>query len=312
MKAINLKAFGGIENFEIIHIDRPEPAENEVLVQIKSISLNPVDAKTRAGKGISGRYKEVSPIILGWDISGIVTSAGAKVKQFKAGDEVFGMIDFPGLGKAYAEYAVAKANQLALKPTNISHEEAAAATLAALTAYKALELLEAKKGDRLLVHAATGGVGHYTVQIAKHLGLHVTGTASAKNKNFVLSLGADEFIDYKSQKLSEATSNIDKVLDTIGGDNISQSLEVMKPGGIIVSIPSGKNDQVEEKAASKGIKGLAMLVNSEDHQIDLIAGFLEQGIIKSTIYKTYPFDKMGDAHLQIESGTTAGKVVVNI
>ncbi|WP_316804579.1 NADP-dependent oxidoreductase [Pedobacter nototheniae] len=312
MKAIILKGFGGVENFVTTDIEVPVPKENEVLVQTKSISVNPVDAKTRAGKGRASFYKDVDPIILGWDISGVVAEVGSKVTKFKKGDEVFGMIDFPGLGKAYAEYAVAPAEHLAFKPSNINHEEAAAATLAALTAYKALQLLELKKGEKILIHSAAGGVGHYAVQIAKHIGAHVTGTASEKNRSLVKELGADDFIDYTSQKLVDATSGIDKVLDAIGGENIDLSLEVMKPGGIILSMPSGKNDEVVEKAAAKGMKGLTMMVNSNDHHIDQIASFLEQGILKSIIFKTYSLDQIPEAHLQIESGCTAGKIIINL
>lgn len=312
MKAIILKGFGGVENFAAADIEIPVPKENEVLVKSKSISINPVDAKTRVGNGRASFYANVNPIILGWDISGVVVEVGAKVTKFKKGDEVFGMIDFPGLGKAYAEYAVAPAEHLAIKPANISHEEAAAATLAALTAYKALELLELKKDEKILIHSAAGGVGHYAVQIAKHIGAHVIGTASEKNRDLVKGLGADEFIDYKSQKLTDAISGVDKVLDSIGGENIDRSLEVMKPGGIIVSMPSGKNAEVTEKAAAKGIKGMGMMVNSNDQHINEIASYLEKGILKSIIFKTYSLDQIPEAHTQIESGSTAGKIIVNL
>lgn len=312
MKAIILKGFGGVENFAAADIETPVPKENEVLVKSKSISINPVDAKTRVGNGRASFYANVNPIILGWDISGVVVEVGTKVTKFKKGDEVFGMIDFPGLGKAYAEYAVAPAEHLAIKPANISHEEAAAATLAALTAYKALELLELKKDEKILIHSAAGGVGHYAVQIAKHIGAHVIGTASEKNRDFVKGLGADEFIDYKSQKPTDAISGVDKVLDSIGGENIDRSLEVMKPGGIIVSMPSGKNAEVTEKAAAKGIKGMGMMVNSNDQHINEIASYLEKGILKSIIFKTYSLDQIPEAHTQIESGSTAGKIIVNL
>lgn len=312
MKAIILKGFGGVENFAAVDIEIPVPKENEVLVKSKSISINPVDAKTRVGNGRASFYAGVDPIILGWDISGIVEEVGANVTKFKKGDEVFGMIDFPGLGKAYAEYAVAPEAHLALKPANINHEEAAAATLAALTAYKALELLELKKGEKILIHSAAGGVGHYAVQIAKHIGAHVIGTASEKNRELVIGLGADEFIDYKSQKLADVISGIDKVLDSIGGENIDRSLEVMKPDGIIVSMPSGKNAEVAEKAAKKGMKGMGMMVNSNDQHINKIASYLEKGILRSIIFKTYSLDQIPEAHLQIESGTTTGKIIVNL
>lgn len=313
MKAIVLKDFGSVENLVETVLDKPVVNENEVLVQVKAISINPVDVKTRAGKGMSGRLKEIDPLIIGWDISGVVVETGSAVTKFAAGDEVFGMINFPGHGRAYAEYVAAQEVHLALKPSNISHEEAAAATLAALTAYQALvSQAKIKAGDNVLVHSAAGGVGHYTVQIAKHLGAHVTGTSSAENKDFVLALGADEHIDYKNQKFEEVAKNIDFVLDTIGGENIDRSLEVVKKGGTVISIPSGLAESITEKAKAKGINGFFFLVHSNGEDMKAIAELLSKGIIKSHVSQTFPFENMAQAHTQVETGKTRGKVVVTI
>ncbi|MBB5636494.1 NADPH:quinone reductase-like Zn-dependent oxidoreductase [Pedobacter cryoconitis] len=311
MKAIILTEAGGIEKLVINTLPVPVITENEVLIQVKAISINPVDAKTRSGKGLYGRLKENPPVILGWDISGIVTESNSPL--FKTGDEVFGMVNFPGHGRAYAEYVAAPAAHLALKPANISHEEAAAATLAALTAWQALvSHAKIKATDKILIHAAAGGVGHYAVQIAKHIGAYVVGTSSAKNKDFVMELGADEHIDYTSQRFEEATSAIDFTLDTIGGDNIDRSLEVIKTGGTIISIPSGLNEEVTSKASAKGINGYFILVESNGEDMKQIAALLEKGIIKSHVSKTYPFEQLPEAHSAIESGRTAGKIVVTV
>lgn len=311
MKAIILTEAGGIEKLVINTLTVPVITENEVLIQVKAISINPVDAKTRSGKGLYGRLKENPPVILGWDISGIVTESNSPL--FKTGDEVFGMVNFPGHGRAYAEYVAAPAAHLALKPANISHEEAAAATLAALTAWQALvSHAKIKATDKILIHAAAGGVGHYAVQIAKHIGAYVVGTSSAKNKDFVMELGADEHIDYTSQRFEEATSAIDFTLDTIGGDNIDRSLEVIKTGGTIISIPSGLNEEVTSKASAKGINGYFILVESNGDDMKQIAALLEKGIIKSHVSKTYPFEQLPEAHSAIESGRTAGKIVVTV
>lgn len=311
MKAIVLKEFGDIENLLITEQPVPVIKDQEVLVQLKAISINPVDVKTRSGKGMAGKLKTEDPIILGWDISGVVASSNSTL--FKAGDEVFGMVNFPGHGKAYAAYVAAPADQLALKPANISHEEAAAATLAALTAWQALvSNAKIKAGDRVLIHAAAGGVGHFAVQIAKHLGAYVIGTSSAKNKAFVLSLGADEHIDYRTQRFEEATNEIDFVLDTIGGDNIDRSLEVMKTGGTIISIPSGLNELVTEKAKAKGINGYFILVQSSGADMNQIAGLLNDDIVKSHVSQVFPFEEMGKAHLQVASGNTKGKIIVTL
>ena len=197
MKAIVLKTPGGVENLTIQEVERPTIKSGEVLIQVKAISINPVDVKSRSGKGVYGRIKDENPLILGWDILGIVVES--EDAKFKTGDAVFGMVQFPGHGRAYAEYVAAPASQLALKPQNITYEEAAAATLVALTAWQALvKNAQVQKGQKVLIHAASGGVGHMAVQIAKYLGATVVGTSSAKNRDYVLGLGADAHIDYQN------------------------------------------------------------------------------------------------------------------
>jgi NADPH:quinone reductase-like Zn-dependent oxidoreductase len=310
VKAIIINEPGGTDKFIYTEIEKPNIKADEVLVQVKAISINPVDVKTRAGKGVYGRIKEESPIIDGWDISGVVVEAGSET-HFKAGDEVFGMVNFPGHGKAYAEYVAAPANQLALKPANISHTEAAAATLASLTAYQAL-ITNAKvqAGQQVLVHAAAGGVGHYTVQIAKYLGAHVVGTSSSKNRDFVMSLGADEHIDYQGYDWANSPYQFDFILDAIGAENIDKSLEVAKPGSTLISIPSGLSGDVTEKAKAKGVNGYFFLVSSNGEDMTVLADWLQKGIIKSHVPQTFAFEEMGKAHQQVESGRTVGKVVV--
>lgn len=311
MKAIVLTESGDVDKLVLTTLPVPVIVEGEVLIQVKAISINPVDAKTRTGKGLYGKLKEQPPIILGWDVSGIITES--KSQLFKVGDEVFGMVNFPGHGKAYAEYAAAPAVHLALKPANISHEEAAAATLAALTAWQVLvNHAKIKATDKILIHAAAGGVGHYAVQIAKHIGAYVIGTSSAKNKDFVIKLGADEHIDYKSQRFEDAAEDLDFVLDTIGGDNIDRSLEVIKTDGTIISIPSGLNEEVTAKASAKGINGYFILVASNGDDMKQLAILLEKGIIKSHVSQTYAFEQLPEAHSAIESGRTVGKIVITV
>jgi len=309
MKAIILKESGAPSNLTISEIPTPNIHSDEVLVQVKAISINPVDAKTRSGKGLYGRLKDEDPLILGWDISGTVIESNSNF--FKKGDDVFGMINFPGHGKAYAEYVAVAASHLAKKPKNITHNEAAGATLAALTAWQALITnAKIKKGDRVLIHAASGGVGHFAVQIAKHMDAYVIGTSSATNKNFILSLGADEHIDYKTQAFEKAVKNIDFVLDTIGGENIDRSLEIIVKGGTLISLPTGLNETVTEKAKAKNINGYSILVQSNGEDMQSLANLLEKNIIKSHISKTFSFNQMPEAHMQIESGRTVGKIVV--
>jgi NADPH:quinone reductase-like Zn-dependent oxidoreductase len=309
MKAIILKDFGGVEQLELTELPAPVIGEGEVLVQVKAISINPVDVKTRAGKGAAAKLKGENPMILGWDIAGIVTES--KAEEFEAGDEVFGMVNFPGHGRAYAEYVAAPADQLALKPDNINFESAAAATLAALTAWQAFsDHGRLRAGQRVLIHAAAGGVGHFAVQIARHTGAYVIGTASAENKDFVLGLGANECIDYKTQRFEEVAKNIDFVLDTIGGEYIDRSLQVIKKGGTLVSIPSSANAGVQEKAKAKGIFGLPMMVQSSGEDMQHIAQLLGDGALRAEVSKVFPFGQMAEAHLAVETGKTRGKVVV--
>ncbi|MBT1710119.1 NADP-dependent oxidoreductase [Fulvivirgaceae bacterium PWU5] len=313
MKAIILQAPGGIEQLQYTELPQPAVGENDVLVQVKAISLNPVDVKTRAGKGVYGRLKELTPIVIGWDIAGIVAAVGAGVITFRPGDVVFGMVNFPGHGQAYAEYVAAPANHLAHKPANISFEEAAAATLAPLTVWQAMaNHPQVGPGKRVLIHAAAGGVGHFAVQLAKHRGAYVIGTSSAANKDFVLGLGANEHIDYRAQPFEQVAGPVDFVLDTVGGDNIDRSLTIANRGGAIISIPSGLSEAVVQKAKDKGVDGSFMLVQSNGVDLEAIAALLANGTLKAHVSQVFPFSEIGAAHLQVETGRTVGKIVIQV
>jgi NADPH:quinone reductase-like Zn-dependent oxidoreductase len=313
MKAIILKGFGGVENLVIAELPSPVISDNEVIVKVKAIGINPVDIKTRKGKGLAAALKEFDPIILGWDISGTIVRTGAKVTNFKKGDEVFGMINFPGHGKAYAEDASAQELHIALKPGNISHEESAAASLAALTAWQVLKYMAGiKTGDKVLIHAAAGGVGHYGVQMAKHLGAWVAGTASGKNKDFILNLGADLHVDYEKQNFEDLLHNMDFVIDTIGGEYTDRSLGVLKPGGTIICIPSGTSADIGQKAEERGLNGYHFGVHSNGNHMKEISELLKKGVVKSYISNTFSFDEIQAAHQQIETGRTRGKIVVTV
>jgi NADPH:quinone reductase-like Zn-dependent oxidoreductase len=220
------------------------------------------------------------------------------------------MVNFPGHGKGYAEYVAVPASQLALKPSNITHEEAAAATLAALTAWQALVTnAKIKSGDRVLIHAGAGGVGHYAIQIAKYIGAHVIATGSEKNREFIMSLGASEFIDYEKTKFEEVATNIDFVFDTLGDDIYSRSLLTLKKGGLIISLHPISDTQSENSKLS-GIDGYRIIVSSNGDDMQEIAGLLQKKIVVSYVSYAFSFDQMANAHLQLETGRTKGKVVV--
>jgi len=313
MKAIILNNSGTIAEFAMTELPMPIIMENEVLIQVKTIGLNPVDVKTRSGLALYERLKENKPLILGWDVSGVVVETGAKVSEFKKGDEVFGMVNFPGHGKCYAEYVAAPANHIALKPSNVSHEDAAAASLAALTAWQLLKhKAKPKPGDKILVQAASGGVGHYAVQMAKHFGAYVIGTSSSKNRDFIISLGADEHIAYDEQAFENIVKDVDFVLEPFAKDNLYKSLKVTKPGGIILCIIGIIPDDVLQKAKAKDVEIFYYLVKSDGEDMKDIADLLAKGIIKSHVSKVFPFEQMGNAHLEIEKGRTLGKIVVRV
>lgn len=315
MKAIILEQFGGVENLLYREIEKPQLQATEVLIRTRAISINPVDVKVRNRTAPLADLLSVhQPLVLGWDVSGEIVAVGAEVNTFKTGDEVFGMVNFVGQGKAYAEYVAAPANQLALKPKNISHLEAAASTLAALTAWQAFNSYgKLRPADQVLIHAAAGGVGHYAVQIAKHIGAHVIALSSAANRDFVLSLGADEHIDYRSIRFEEVLSDIDFVLEAIGGDNFQKSVQVLKPFGTIVTLPSGHTPADEDAARKKQLHACYfMSVYSSGHDMQIIASLLEKGILKPHISQVFGFEEMAEAHLQLESGRTVGKVVIEI
>lgn len=315
MKAVVLTDFGSVDNLNVEELDIPEISPDQVLVKVKAISANPVDCKTRkGGTKLAEQLEQYDPLILGWDISGVVEKVGENVSDLKKGQEVFGIINFLGHGKAYAEYVAANPADLALKPKNISHNEAAATTLAALTAWQAFtQFGHLKQGDKVLIQAASGGVGHFAVQMAKHLGAFVIGTSSGANRDFVLSLGADEHIDYKMQNFEELLSDLDFVLEAIGHENFQKSVSVLKEGGTIVNLPSGITDEDKQAAHDKNLKAcFYMSVHSSGEDMRTIAALLEQNIIKPHIDKDYDFPNIRDAHVQIETGRTRGKVVVEI
>lgn len=315
MKAIVLENFGGVENLLYKEIEKPPIKANEVLVKVKAISINPVDVKVRNRQApLAEDLAKYTPLILGWDISGEVTEIGNEVTQFNMGDEVFGMINFIGHGEAYAEYVAAPAEHLALKPKNITHVEAAASTLAALTAWQAFNSYgKLRPTDKVLVHAASGGVGHFAVQIAKDIGAYVIATSSAPNKNFVLGLGADEFIDYRSVHFEKVVLPVDFVLEAVGGINFQKSVQVLKPFGTIVTLPSGHTMEDELKAQKKQLHACYfMSVYSSGQDMKHIASLLEKEVLKPHVSHVFEFDEMAKAHLQIETGRTVGKVVVKL
>lgn len=314
MKVFLLSEPGGIDTLKMADLPVPEVKDGEVLVQVKAISINPVDVKSRAYEGVlSWVFGAERPVVLGWDISGIVTATGEGVKHLKAGDEVFGMVNFIGHGKAYAEYVVASENHLTLKPGNISHQEAAGASMAALTAWQVLRAANIKPGDRVLIHGASGGVGHFAVQIAKHMGATVLGTASQANADFVRKLRADECFDYAAQQFEKLAGDVDFILDTVQGDTLTRSIEAVRKGGAIITIPSPAIPESDaRKAVAKGVQLSHILVHSKGDDMASIARLLGSGSLKTHIAEQFSFENMPSAHARLEQGKVRGKIVVSL
>ena len=313
MKAVVLSRTGGIENLVVQEVERPKIQAGEVLVAVKSLSVNPVDYKVRGNEDVLTMiYGAERPAILGWDIAGTVVELGQDITDIKKGDRVFGMVNFLGTGKAYAEYVAAPAHHLAVIPENISFDQAAASTLAALTALQVLQN-NISKGDRVLIHAGSGGVGHFAIQIAKSLGAHVISTSSLKNKDFIMSIGADQHIDYHEHEFQEVLSNIDFVFDMFNGQVLLNSVRVARQGGKVVSIPSPEfEDETVELAKAKEVDLSFHMVQSSKRDMETIADLLESGKVKPYISKSFEFDEIPLAHKHLESGRTVGKIIVNL
>jgi NADPH:quinone reductase-like Zn-dependent oxidoreductase len=323
MRAIVLKEIGEPENLVLADVPKPEIADHEVLVQVKAIGVNPVDAFVRRNREALDRvyqYKGTEPhIILGWDVAGVIVETGKSVTRFEVGDEVFGNFKFIGQANAYAEYVAAPENEMVLKPATVSFEEAAGATMAALTAWVSIvNYGEIKKGDKIIIHGASGGVGHYAVQIAKHFGAYVVAVASAENRDFVVGLGADEFIDYTTQKFEEIIIDADIVHDTVWSDDerhIERSLKALKKGGKLLSLIVYPDPEFIEKAKrEKDVDVLRVNVrHPEEHYLrdmQAIADLLAAGVLKTHISHVFPLEEMAKAHTIIQTKNNVGKIIV--
>lgn len=309
MKTVRIHNYGNPSVMSYEDAPCPDPTPNEVLVRVHAAGINPVDWKTRSGSGMAYRYPDPFPLIPGWDVSGVVTTVGSEVNEFTPGDEVFGMVHFPEIGSAYAEYVTAPVSHFALKPRNVDHVQAAAIPLAALTAWQALfEAGDLSSGQRLLILGASGGVGHLAVQIAKWKGAHVIGTASSGNLDFLHTLGIDQAIDHVD--FADAVEGVDMVMDTVGGELLSQAFRVTKNGGTIVSI-AGKPDP--EEAAKRQIKASNILVHTENSQLVQIAELMAAGHLKTVIAEVFPLTQVQQAHELGASRTLRrGKIVLQV
>ena len=286
---------------------RPTPADGELLVRVHAAGVNPVDWKVRQS---GGRMLNVTlPFTLGYDVSGVVESVGANVTKFKPGDAVFAFLDLRR-GGGYAEYAIVKESEAAMKPAKASHVEAAGVPLAALTAWQALfDTADLKEGQTVLIHAGAGGVGVFAVQLAKWKRARVVATASQPNHEFLKQLGADEVIDYKAQNFADVVKDVDVVLDSVGGQTTTDSFKVLKKGGILVSIVGQPS---QRRADEMGVRVAAILVKPNAEQLAQIAKLIDEGKVKPIVGHEFALKDVAKAHEQSETGHTRGKIVLRV
>lgn len=330
MKAAYIDHYGSLEQIQFGEQPKPRIQSDEVLVKVHAVSINPLDLRM-----VEGEFKAVLPVkfpfILGNDLSGVIVEVGSKVHNFKVGDEVFAKTDAHG---SFAEYTSLKSTSVALKPNNMSMTQAAALPLVALTAWQALvEVTQLKRGQKILIHAGSGGVGSIAIQLAKHLGADVATTTSAKNAEWVKDLGADIVLDYKKSNFAEVLSDYDVVFDTQGGDTLEQSLQVLKPGGIVVSIagPPDKNMAqainanwlmskiipllslpIRAKAKKRGVHYHFLFMQPNGEQLSHIAELVEAEKISPVLDQVYDFTNFAQAIQHVAGGHSKGKVVVNL
>ncbi|MFF3533178.1 NADP-dependent oxidoreductase [Streptomyces sp. NPDC002466] len=309
MRAIGQDTHGTPEVLKEVVLPRPVPGPGQILVAVRAAGMNPTDWKHRA----AGLFLNRLPLVLGWDVSGVVEAVGFGVTLFEPGDEVFGMLPYPhGVG-SHAEYVTGPARAFARKPAGVDHVRAAALPLAALTAHQALvDTAAVRAGQRVLVHAAAGGVGHLAVQIAKSRGAYVIGTASAPKHDFVRSLGADEVVDYRTTDFRDAVRDVDVVLDPLSGDTRVRSLDVLRPGGVLVSLLPGTDPDEAARAAARGIRVKTLLVEADHAGMNAVADLVAAGSLHAHVEAVFPLADAARAHALGETGRTTGKIVLTV
>jgi NADPH:quinone reductase-like Zn-dependent oxidoreductase len=297
MRAVLLSETGAPDVLRVEDLPTPQPGDGEALVRVRAASINPIDWKYRRGLA-----PKQLPAVLGNDISGTVEQS--RTDAFAEGEDVFGFSPSGG----YAEYAVSPAQALASKPEGVAHAQAAALPVAGLTAWQALfDRGGLQRDQTLLVAGAAGGVGHLAVQFAKHAGARVIGTGSSRNRDFVLGLGADEFVDYTSQDVAEAVSGVDVAFDTVGGETTGTLLPTVREGGVIVVIAAAPP---EAEAAARGVRAELLSMSPSSEQLSKIADLVAAGAVHVEIAATFPLEEVARAHELSESGHVRGKLIL--
>lgn len=315
MRAVVVDAPGGAETLRAASVPVPSPVMSELLVRVIAAGVNPIDAKTRGGAGVSGAIAQY-PAILGYDFSGVVVKSPYESHPLPPGTPVFGMASFPRTPGTYAEYAVAPTLSVARKPAALSHVEAAGVPLAALTAWGlVVETARAHEGQRILIHAGSGGVGHFAVQFAAYFGAHVTATASGRNAAWLRELGASVVIDYTTMRFEDHVHDVDVVIDLVGNvhdDTGTRSLRVLRPGGLYTMVPTGAWPDYAEAAREAGVRATSYKVIPDGGALATIARLLDSAAVQVYVDSVFDLADAADAHREVETGHTRGKVVLRV
>lgn len=313
MRHVVYDRFGERDVLQVVESPVPEPAEGQVLVRVHGAGLNPIDWKTRKGLGFAARQIENTlPWTPGYDVAGEVTAVGGGVTTLAPGDRVMGMVGFPAAGGGYAEYALAAADELAIVPEELDLVAAGGVPLAALTAWQGLfEMGKLESGQKILIHAGAGGVGHFAVQFALERGAHVIATASARNRDFLAELGVHEVIDYHTTDFADECYGLDMVLDLMGGDVGKRSLHTLSEGGVLVTIPTVTADEIISAAEEMGLRAHGMTVRPDVFHLEEIAELIEDGDVRVHIDGRFALGQVRDAHEALEGGHVRGKLVLD-
>lgn len=315
MRAVVLDRFGDAGESRVALVDRPVPVAGELLIRVVAAGLNPIDLKTRAGAGEAAGLPRF-PAVLGHDFSGIVISAPYEAFRLQPGDEVYGVSAAPRATGSFAEFVAVPAQQVAAKPKVLSHAEAAAVPLAAITAWGAVvELAKAHEGQRILIHAGAGGVGHLAVQFAAYFGAHVIATASGRNLTWLHELGASETVDHTTTRFEDVVAEVDTVIDLVGDrqDHTGpRSLAVLRPGGLLVNVPSGSWPTLMTDAAQAGVRATTFRMVPDAATLAVIGRLITSGDVRVAVQEVFPLDRIADAQRLLESGQVRGKVVMQV
>ncbi|MEX0605111.1 MAG: NADP-dependent oxidoreductase [Marinobacter sp.] len=314
MRRVVFDQFGEVD---VLRLDtagsNPQPGVDEVCVRVSGAGLNPIDWKTRRGLGFAAKQIEDQlPWTPGYDVAGEVVSVGEQVTTLAPGDRVMGMVGFPVRGGGYADYVLAKSDELAIVPEELDLVSAGALPLAALTAWQALfEVADLAPGQKILIHAGAGGVGHFAVQFARVRGAHVIATASSDNRDFLAELGVHEVIDYHTTDFTEECYGLDVVLDLVGGDTGKRSLHTLSEHGVLVTIPTASADDIITAAEGLGLRAHGMVVRSDVFHLDEIAELIEDGDVRVHVDRVFPISEVAEAHRLLEAGHVRGKLVLD-